>query len=196
MITAIASLFVKLFGTHSITATIIMSFCPFIGGQIAIPASVNEVWGESALNNINAFLYSFIGSSLAIIFAIFIFYYIVNYIKKTKFYEKLSDKLKSKNNNLDNEKSIYNKHLYLVFIIMSIPLPFLGVWLSAFLGIWFGIKIKHLFPTLFVGNLISCIICTIICEIFKGYVSLIFSVLIPFGFIILILVLAKKFLIN
>ena len=98
----IKALFVKIFGTHSEIATFLISMIPIVELRGAIPfGSAKSLWGEHALPLWKSFLVSVLGGVVVAVVLAFLFWPIFNWLKKTKWFNKLATFIENKLNRND-----------------------------------------------------------------------------------------------
>ena len=84
------NIFATVFNDNIILATILISMVPVIELRGAIPFATNSgFWGNLALNQWEAFGWSFLGSSVVVPILALIFLPIINWLKKTKTFNKI-----------------------------------------------------------------------------------------------------------
>ncbi len=121
---------------------------PIIELRGAIPVGISL-----GLSPLHATILSFIGSMIPVPFILFAIRPIFNYLKKTKLFKKLVDKITDKSiHNSDNIKK-YGAWGLLAFV--AIPLPGTGVWSGSLAAALLDMRFKWAFPAIFIGNLIA-----------------------------------------
>ena len=172
------NLFVTIFNDNIILATVLISMLPVIELRGAIPFATNTgFWSSLALNQWEAFGWSFLGSSAIVPLIALIFLPIINCLKRTKLFNKLAlaieNRVKSKTANIENaqEKSdrfskSYWKKFLAVFIFVAIPLPFTGVWTGTCVAVFIGLDYISTCLSVIFGNLIAGLLITLILEFF------------------------------
>lgn len=104
----IENIFSSIFGNNVILATILIAFVPIIELKGAIPFSMSaEIWGSSALSLWPAFLCGLLGSCLVVPLLALIYTPIIKWLKSTKLFRGLAEKLENKVNS--KKKDIENK---------------------------------------------------------------------------------------
>lgn len=172
------ALFVSIFGSHSGLATFFISMIPIVELRGAIPfGAASSLWGENALSLWASFGYSLLGSSLVCVFLTFVFWYLFNFLKKTKGLKKVANwfetKLKNKSKNInkktatetDKKRAVWLK-MFGVFCFVAIPLPLTGVWTGTCLALFVGLSKLQTMCAVLTGNLIAGILMTIISYFF------------------------------
>ena len=150
---------------NNLISTIIMSFVPLIelkGGIIFARGA-----GFSLLE---AFLYSYIGSTLVFFPIYFLLRPVLNLLKKIKWFEKFALKIENyfsdkatvtleerKEKGGNNLSSTALKRLG-VFIFVAIPLPMTGIWTGTAIAVFLNLKFKDAILPVVIGNLIAGII--------------------------------------
>ena len=210
MTEAIRNLFASIFGDNVILATILIAMLPIIELRGAIPFAMSiDFWGASALNNIWAFVYSFVGSSLVVPILALIFIPFINWLKKTKWFSGLATKIENRiknktdkinqdaetksethtelvngNNQITEKKSKKKKWLKVLglYAFVAVPLPLTGVWTGTCIGVMLGFNFWETCGIVMAGNLTAGLIITFICSIFPAFTTIILYIFI--GFII------------
>lgn len=171
-------LFVKIFGTNSWIATLIISMIPIVELRGAIPfGSATAFWGENALPLWLSFLVSVAGSTFVCIILTFAFWPIFKWLKKTKVFRKLAlfieNKLNKNSENIDkktkdekSEKKIFWLKFCGVLLFVSIPLPLTGVWTGTCLGLFLGLSKLHTMLAAIPGNICAGLIMTLVSYFF------------------------------
>ena len=131
-----------------------------------------SIWGVYALSPIQAFLISFLATSLIIPFIALIFIPLLNYLKTTKPFKNISEKLinhfkkKADSVNKNNAKSNWLK-IFLVMSFVAIPLPLTGVYTGTVIAVLMGLNFYECLLACVSGNLIAGIIITLISSVLK-----------------------------
>lgn len=176
-------------------AIILVAMCPMLESKIAIPLAMNgAIWGNQAMSPITSFLLSVFANMLPCLLILIIVRKLKQ--KTTGFVSnKLIAKYGTKSNSLDRKYNNFQKYLALT-AFLAVPLPLTGVWSGSIIAGLTNMKIKYAFLSIFIGNIISAGVVTLICLIFKNSISyiLIFSILIIiiFLFIDLFVFLCRK----
>ena len=178
MTTWLKTLFVTIFGTNSPLATIIISMIPIIELRGAIPfGAAVSLWGDAVLPVWKSFLFAVLGSSIICVVLTFLFWPLFKWLKSTKGFKKLADKIenklqkKSKNINDKAEIETEEKKGYFVkfmgvLLFVAIPLPLTGVWTGTCLALFLGLSKKDTILSVLIGNLIAGVIMMIISYFF------------------------------
>lgn len=180
--------FAKLFGDHVILATILIAMLPIVELRGAIPFGMStKFWGAKALNNITSFLVSFLGSSLVVPILALIFIPVLNWLKKTKLFNKIATKIESRvksktekiendaNSDKKNRSKTWLKALGL-FVFVAVPLPLTGVYTGTCIGVMLGFGFWQVCAIVIAGNLCAGLIMTFICSIFPNFTNIILYV--------------------
>lgn len=218
----IENIFSTLFGNNVILATILIAVVPVIELKGAIPFSMSpQIWGAAALPYWEAFLYGLIGSSMVVPILALLYIPIINWLKKTKLFKRLAEKLENrvnskkekleekaesedtnnseqlvveKNNNTQTNKK-YNKKFFLkllgVFAFVAIPLPLTGVWTGTCIGVALGLGFWWTCASVILGNVVAGLLITLVSSLFGDATLVFFYILIA---VILIFVLVKLLL--
>lgn len=124
---------------------------PIIELRGAIPVGMGL-----GLSATHATIISLIGSMIPVPIILFTIRPILNYLKKTKMFNKLVDKLTDKSLNKSGNIQKYGAWGLLVFV--AIPLPGTGVWSASLIASLLDMRFKWAFPAILVGNIIAAII--------------------------------------
>ncbi len=124
---------------------------PIIEVKGAIPVGI--ALGMAPLHA--AFL-AFLGSMIPVPLILFTIRPIFSYLKKTKTFKKMINKLIHKSM---SKSGNVKKYGYLgLFIFVAIPLPGTGVWTGSLIASLLDLRFKYAFPTILIGNLIASVI--------------------------------------
>ncbi len=173
MIETIQNSIVNAFDGNPLLATFIIALLPIFELRAAIPFGMSaSIWGVCALSPIQAFLISFLATSLIIPFIALIFIPLLNYLKTTKPFKNISEKLinhfkkKADSVNKNNTKSNWLK-IFLVMSFVAIPLPLTGVYTGTVIAVLMGLNFYECLLACVSGNLIAGIIITLISSVLK-----------------------------
>jgi uncharacterized membrane protein len=124
---------------------------PIIEVKGAIPIGI-----ALGMTPLNATFLAFLGSVIPVPLILFTIRPLFNYLKKTKTFRKMVDKLIHKSM---SKSGNIKKYGYLgLFIFVAIPLPGTGVWTGSLIASLLDLRFKYAFPTILFGNLIASII--------------------------------------
>ena len=189
------NLFATVFGDNIILATILIAMLPVIELRGAIPFATNPgFWGSYTMSNWTAFGWSLLGSSAIVPIIALIFIPLINWLKRTKIFNKLAvaieNKVKGKAANIEgaDEKSkrfskTYWKKVLAVFVFVAVPLPFTGVWTGTCIAVFIGLDYLTTCLSVIGGNIVAGLCITLILQFFPWLNDWLFYI-----FIILILV--------
>lgn len=167
---------------------------PVIELKGAIPVGMNaEFWGENALNSMQAFWFSLLGSCLVVPILALIFTPLIRWLKKTKLFRKFGEFLDSKVkkhsssindksesvNDIDVAKKDRRKtfiKMIGVFTFVAIPLPLTGVWTGTCVAVALGLKFWQICLSVILGNMVAGLIITTICVIFPQFTTVLFLI--------------------
>ena len=173
MIETIQNSIVNAFDGNPLLATFIIALLPIFELRGAIPFGMSaSIWGVYALSPIQAFLISFLATSLIIPFIALLFIPLLNYLKTTKPFKNISEKLinhfkkKADSVNKNNAKSNWLK-IFLVMSFVAIPLPLTGVYTGTVIAVLMGLNFYECLLACVSGNLIAGIIITLISSVLK-----------------------------
>lgn len=129
---------------------------PIIELRGAIPVGISL-----GLSPIHATIIAFIGSMIPVPFILFTIRSIFNYLKTTRTFKKLVNKLTDRSIN-NNSGKIQKYGVWGLILIVAIPLPGTGVWSGSLIAALMDMRFKWAFPAIFVGNAIAGIIIMIL----------------------------------
>lgn len=133
----------------SIELTVLLTAAlPIIELRGAIPVGISL-----GLSPIHATIISFIGSMIPVPFILFSIRPIFNYLKTTKLFKKLINKITTRS--LNNSGKIQKYGAWGLILFVAIPLPGTGIWSGSLAAALLDIRFKWAFPAIFVGNLIA-----------------------------------------
>ncbi len=169
----------------------VLSMMPIIELKGAIPLAQSDIWGEYALNAIEACAVCSLGGVLSCFLIAFIFLHLKKKLSKIKFFRLCFSKIDNFVLNwLDNEQSKKDKiefsphelpltkKRHLVFFFCALPLPFTGVWSAGALCAILNLNYKDSVITLCLANLFSAMLLGLICFLFADFVDMIICVLV------------------
>lgn len=202
MINFLSKLFVGVFGSNSVLATLIVSMFPIIELKGAIPLGVSpEFWGENALTESQAFIISLLGSCLVVPIIALIFKPIISYMKETRVFKKLalvieskvktsSDKINKSSVGGGSKKTIILKMLG-VFAFVAVPLPLTGVWTGTCIAVCLGLRFWQTVLSVVLGNIVAGFLITCVCTIFPNFTSILFLIVLAIVLVILMVLLIR-----
>lgn len=184
---------------NPILATLIVACLPIFELRGAIPFGMSiAFWGSKALNMGTAFLVGFIGSSLVVPFIALLFKPVLNYLKNTKLFKNLANKLevkvKNKGSKIASKNTKFKKMLG-VMAFVGIPLPLTGAYTGTMISVLIGLSFIETVISVVMGSLIAGVIITVFSSVSKNASTIILIVFI----VVLILILLTsiiKYLIN
>lgn len=113
----IEQLFHNIFGNNVWLATILIAVIPAIELKGAIPFSMSsQIWGGEALGLFEAFFAGFLGSSMIVPVLVLLYRPIINFLKKTKLFRKLGNKIEGK---VDKKKQKIEDKIELEYLAES-----------------------------------------------------------------------------
>lgn len=125
---------------------------PVIELRGAIPLGISL-----GLSPLHATIISLIGSMIPVPFILFTIRPIFNYLKDTRLFRKLVNKLTDRS--LNNNGGRMQKYgVWGLVLIVAIPLPGTGVWSGSLAAALLDMRFKWAFPAILVGNIIAAII--------------------------------------
>lgn len=128
---------------------------PIIEVKGAIPVGI--ALGMTPLHSTSL---AFLGSIIPVPIILFTIRPIFNYLKQTKTFRKLINKLI--HNSLNKSENIQKYGYWGLFIFVAIPLPGTGVWTGSLIAALLDMRFKLAFPAIVIGNLIASIIIMIL----------------------------------
>jgi len=124
---------------------------PVIEVKGAIPVGI-----ALGMTPIHATFLAFIGSVIPVPLILFTIRPIFSYLKGTKTFKTIINKLIHKSM---NKSGNIKKYGYLgLFIFVAIPLPGTGVWTGSLIAALLDLRFKYAFPAILIGNLIASIL--------------------------------------
>ena len=202
------TLFGSLFSDNVILATILISMLPIIELRGAIPFGVSEeIWGAARLMPHESFLWAFIGSSAVVFILAPILKPILNWLKKTKLFNKFAlwferrilcktEKIEEDSSKETNAKKSYWKRILGVFVFVAIPIPLTGVWTGTCIAVFLGLKFWQTCLSVISGNLCAGLIMMVISSIFKEQAMMVVYVFFILFILILLLSLVRTIIKN
>ena len=198
----LANFFVSIFGSNSIFATTLISMLPIIELKGAIPIGMSvDYWGEFALTNMEAFLFSLLGSCIVVPIVALIFTPILNFLKRTRFFKNIGkfidEKVKKHSEKIDGqaeEKSSAGKVWFkalCVFGFVAIPLPLTGVWTGTCVAVAIGLKFWQTCVSVILGNIVAGLIIMFVCSIFPEIITILSIVFLSIVLAIIIWLIVK-----
>lgn len=137
----------------SIEFTVILTAAlPVIELRGAIPVGISL-----GLTPIHASILSLIGSMIPVPFILFGIRPVLNYLKKTKIFNKLALIITDKSIH-NNGHKIQKYGAWGLVVIVALPFPGTGVWSGSLLAALLDIRFKWAFPAILLGNIIAAII--------------------------------------
>lgn len=124
---------------------------PIIELRGAIPVGISL-----GLSTIHSAIISFIGSIIPVPVILFTIRPIFNYLKETKFFKDIVQKLTDRS--LNKSGKIQKYGAWGLFIFVAVPLPGTGVWSGSLIAALLDIRFKWAFPAILFGNLIAGLI--------------------------------------
>lgn len=125
---------------------------PIIELRGAIPVGISL-----GLSPIHATIIAFIGSMIPVPFILFTIRPIFNYLKTTRTFKKLINKLTDRSMN-NNSGKIQKYGVWGLILIVAIPIPGTGVWSGSLIAALMDMRFKWAFPAILAGNAIAGII--------------------------------------
>ncbi len=140
----------RLLNFLSIELTVMLTAAlPVIELRGAIPVGISL-----GLTPTHATILSFIGSMIPVPFILFTIRPIFNYLKTTRTFRKLVNKITDRSLRNHSEK-IYKYGAWGLLILVAIPLPGTGVWTGSLVAALLDMRFKLAFPAILIGNFIA-----------------------------------------
>lgn len=124
---------------------------PIIELRGAIPIGISL-----GLSPIHAAILSFVGSMIPVPFILFTIRPIFSYLKTTRTFKKLVNRLINKS--ISNRIWIERYGYLGLLMFVAIPIPGTGVWSGSLAAAFLNMRFKYAFPSIMIGNLIAGII--------------------------------------
>lgn len=128
---------------------------PIIEVKGAIPVGI-----AMGMTPIHATFLAFIGSIIPVPIILFTIRPIFNYLKETKTFKKMINKLIHRS--LNKSKDVQKYGYWGLFIFVAIPLPGTGVWTGSLIASLLDMRFKLAYPAIVIGNLIASILIMIL----------------------------------
>lgn len=123
---------------------------PIIEVRGAIPVGI-----ALGMTPLHATILSYLGSLIPVPFILFTIRPIFNWMKQTKTFKKLVDKLTTRS--MEKSGDVKKYGYWGLFIFVAIPLPGTGVWSGSLIASLLDMRIKYAFIAIVLGNLIASI---------------------------------------
>ena len=138
-----------IFSFLSVELTVILTaVLPIIELRGAIPVGISL-----GLSPIHSAVLSFIGSMIPVPILLFSIKPIFNYLKKTKLFKNMVDKITDRS--LSKSDKIQKYGFWGLIIFVAIPLPGTGVWSGTLAAALLDMKFRRAFPAIMIGNFIA-----------------------------------------
>ncbi len=157
---------------NNILSTVLISFIPLIELKGGI------IFARSFFGFFTSLGLAYLGSIIAFFPVYFLLKPILRWLKKTKLFSKLANKIenyfseRAKKAEIDGEKGKkkiksqkFLKQLS-VFIFVAIPLPMTGVYTGTAIAVFLGLSFKDSILPVLLGNLVAGLIISVLAEIF------------------------------
>lgn len=186
-------------------ATFFISMVPIIEFKGAVPFGMSkEIFGEKALSPYMAWLASATGSLVPAFFLVWLFVPIMNWLKGTKIFKKVSEKVEIRfnnnaekiKNNVNNSKNKKIRQALGLILFVAIPLPLTGAYTGSAIAGYLGLGYLKSIGCIFLGNLIAGGIVVLLCTIFEGYENYIFGAFLLTLLIIIVYKLIKNAILS
>ncbi len=195
----LSNLFSNIFGDNIILATILIAMVPIMEIKGAISFATNPgFWGSLALDNWTAMAWSLLGSCMIIPLLALLFAPLMRLLKRTKFFHKLAigieNRIRGKSKDIEgaDEKSVlftrvWWKKILAVFIFVSIPLPFTGVWTGTCVAVFIGLDFVSTCITAALGNILAGVIIALMLQFFPWLNNYLFYIFIAIVLLIIVI---------
>lgn len=141
-------------GLNQELAIFLMSMIPIVELRGAIILAY--AWG---IDWLRALPVCVIGNMLPIPFIILFMRSILNFLKKTKSFSKIAEKLHART--MEKADKVLKYEVWGLFLFVAIPLPGTGAWTGALIASLLDIRLKKAFPAILLGVLAAGIIMTL-----------------------------------
>lgn len=132
----------------------VISMLPIVELRGAIPVAASL-----DVNIFSAYFISVIGNLLPVPFILFLIRPIFNYLKKTKLFKPLVDKIEART--LSKADKVMKNAALGLFLFVAIPLPGTGAWTGALLAALLDMRAKYAFPSIVAGVIVAGLIMTL-----------------------------------
>lgn len=164
---------------------ILIAILPIVELRGAIPVAI--AMGKSS---VVSFLLAFLGSSIVIPILLFFLKWVLNLLKKFRWFRILAlaieEMFQHKAKEIEEKAVLKGKttdgHIgekfkfFAVLIFVAIPLPFTGVWTGTAIACFLDMKYSNAFLALLLGNFCAGILVTVLTTIFINYMNIILGV--------------------
>ena len=198
-VNTISQFFLNIFGGLRWLVVTVMSMIPIIEIKGSIPLGIG--WG---MHKFSAVFFGVLGCTIITIFLIFALKPIMNWLKKTKVFQKLIARFEKsfmqKAQKLEEasgitEKTTHTKRtiifMLLLTLFIAIPIPLSGVWTGCAIGIFIGLKRWQVFVSSFLGSVISAILVAFIASLFGEWTNILFYCMLGLAGIVFIVLVTK-----
>ncbi|MFU0799079.1 MAG: small multi-drug export protein [Xylanivirga thermophila] len=124
---------------------------PVIELRGAIPVGI-----ALGLSPIHSTILSFIGSMIPVPILLFSIRPLFNYLKKTKLFRRLIDKITKRS--IGKSGKIQKYGFWGLILFVAIPLPGTGVWSGTLAAALLDMRFKLAFPAILIGNTIAAVL--------------------------------------
>ena len=187
MTDAIKEFIVDVFGNYSWLGILVIAMIPLIELRGAIPFALGSAWGIHKLTWFEAYSSAVIGATIPALVIIPLLIPIFEYLKKTKIFKKLvlrfeekftknSQKIESQAEQQNNKRKAELKKFLGVLTFVAIPIPLTGAWTGSAVAAYLKMPFWKGVFAIFLGNIISGAIMTMLCILFPSAVDIILYV--------------------
>ena len=187
MTDAIKEFIVDVFGNYSWLGILVIAMIPLIELRGAIPFALGSAWGIHKLTWFEAYSSAVIGATIPALVIIPLLIPIFEYLKKTKIFKKLvlrfeekftknSQKIESQAEQQNNKRKAELKKFLGVLTFVAIPSPLTGAWTGSAVAAYLKMPFWKGVFAIFLGNIISGAIMTMLCILFPSAVDIILYV--------------------
>lgn len=184
MTDAIKEFIVDVFGNYSWLGILVIAMIPLIELRGAIPFALGGAWGIHKLTWFQAYSSAVIGATIPALVIIPLLIPIFEYLKKTKIFKKLvlrfeekftknSQKIESQAEQQNNKRKAELKKFLGVLTFVAIPIPLTGAWTGSAVAAYLKMPFWKGILAIFLGNIISGAIMTVLCILFPSAVDII-----------------------
>ncbi len=176
---------ISAFGQWGVLAVVFISaFLPILETRVAIPLGcATAIWGSGAMSVWGATTVAFCASTLAGLLVVVTLSPIMKILRKRKQGKNLVNSIEvffqTKTAELSKNKKISTKKImFLMITLIALPLPFMGVYSGAGMGVFLKLKWWQNFIVITVGNAVGCLILALTCWALYPFVPLLLTCLI------------------
>ena len=184
MVEAIKDFIIAVFGNSAWLGIIILAMIPVTELRVTIPFALSEVWGASKLTWWQAYICSVIGATIPALFIVPLLIPFFSWLKKTKWFGKIvgafdrkfsqkSGEIQKKVKDGESLAKANRIKFWGVVMFVAVPLPLTGAWTGSAVAAYLKMNPLKGILAVFIGNICSGAIMTVLCVLFPNYVDMI-----------------------